>query len=136
VNLLNNSGALYHAQELHPRAERMFQEAVNLLPSLQDPDGVLTVTLLNNLALEFMGRRDYSGGAGMLAQAVSRIEHGTALSRSDVAQILQHYRTCLEKASDRKSVRRFDARARLILAALPSQPQDNVFVDVSRLGRR
>ena len=136
LSLLNNLGALCRSQGLHAQAERLFQEAVNGLTRIHDRDGLLSTTVLNNLALEYLGRHQYGNAAAALASAVAIIEKGTALPRADVVQIFKHYRQCLQKSENNKEVRRFDSRAKVILADLPRPQSDGLVIDVSQFRSR
>ncbi len=133
-NLLNNIGALYRVEGRHAEAERVYEEALAGLNPVQDPDGVLTTKLLNNLAVEYMGRKEYRLAAAAFLRAAVRIEQGTVLPRADVAQILDHYRRCLRKVGEPEEVRRLELRSKLILDRMPTSAE-GLMIDVQDLRR-
>jgi tetratricopeptide (TPR) repeat protein len=132
--LLANIAAMSRNEGRFEEAEETYRKAVELLPDADDKDGKLTVTLLNNFAVERMRHKAWAEAADSLARAVTRLETGTALSRTDVTQILDHYRLCLRKTGNNGELRRLDARAKIILSMTPRQATDGLTIDVSQLG--
>jgi tetratricopeptide (TPR) repeat protein len=130
LKLLDKLGAAYDHQGRYDEALAVYLEISQQLDPATDPFGTFPAGIWNNLAREYMRRGDYAAGADALERAVSLLERGTPFSRSDVDLILTNYRICLRKMGTREQLRRFDARARAIMNAVPRQA-DGLLVDVT-----
>jgi tetratricopeptide (TPR) repeat protein len=134
IALLENIAALYHRQG-RSDALALYQQALTEIGNVSDPDGALTIGLLNNMGNEYMVRHDYAAASAILARAVALVEQGSPFGAGGVATILDNYRICLKKAGSRQQLRAFDRKARAILSALPHSPADGLVVDVTGLRR-
>jgi tetratricopeptide (TPR) repeat protein len=132
LTLLDKFGAVYDHQHRYEDALAVYLEISRRYDPAIDPTGKFAVAIWNNLGTEYMRQRDYAAGADAFERAVSVLERGTPLSRSDVDLILTNYRTCLRKIGTRQQLRRFDARARVIIDTVPHQAEGLV-VDVTSL---
>ena len=133
--MLANIATLYHHQG-RSDALGLFQQALSEMVNVSDPLGTLTLSLLNNIGIEYMTRHDYAAAGAILARAVALVEHGSPYGAEGVARVLTNYRICLKKTGSRKQLREFDIEARGILSALPHSPADGLVVDVTGLRRQ
>ena len=114
-------------------AEAMLREALAGLERITDPDGTLVVVVLNNIAVEYMRRRDYAAARSVLSRAVDRADQGIPFSRPEMTKVLTNYRISLQHTGDRKEIREFDSHARLILSAMPRGQTDGLVIDVTQV---
>jgi len=135
VSVLANIAALYHHQG-RSDALGLFQQALSEMGNVSDPLGALTLSLLNNIGIEYITRHDYAAAGAILARAVALVEHGSPYGARGIARVLANYRICLQKTGSRQQRREFDRKARGILSALPHSPTDGLVVDVTGLRRQ
>ena len=133
--MLANIATLYHHQG-RSDALGLFQQALSEMVNVSDPLGALTLSLLNNIGIEYMTRHDYAAAGAMLSRGVGLLEHGSPYGAEGVAKVLSNYRICLQKTGSRQQLREFDRKARGIHSALPHSPTDGLVVDVTGLRRQ
>lgn len=127
--LINNIGILRRSCGSPEQAEQAFRDALQLLESCQDRNGILTATVLNNLAVELMHRNDYIGAGRLFERALEDMP--TSWEHADVVRILHNHAACHRKQGKRKEARRLDSRAESIVRATPENERN--LVDVSEL---
>jgi tetratricopeptide (TPR) repeat protein len=134
IGVLANIATLYHHQG-RSDALGLFQQALSEIVNVSDPLGTLTLSLLNNIGIEYMTRHEYAAAGAILARAVALVEHGSPYGAAGVAKVLSNYRVCLQKIGSRQQLREFDRMAHTILSKLPHSRADGLVVDVTGLRR-
>jgi tetratricopeptide (TPR) repeat protein len=130
----NNLGAVYRQLGRLVEAEAAFRSARPILERY--PYHPLTAHVLANLATICIDTKRYQEAGSLLAKAVELIEGGLVLPSYETRSIFQTYAECLRRAGDKAEAKRIESKGKVILSALPADPQDGQVVDASQLIRR
>ena len=122
VKPLNSLALVYRAQGLYAQAEPLCRRALAIAEGAHGPEHPATANVIGNLLTVYLAQGRYGDAAPLFQRSVNLKERLLGPKHPDLASSLSNYAAFLRKTANEREAATWEARARAISGARPSQP--------------